>query len=335
MARPSNTAKLVITSIVISLIVLAVFVLIFISYIVPAYQITEEQIYSVLVKLFPVLIGLVLIQIGVMVGRRGEPDYSETIDKLAPNAYDSPLYTAPKDDPMARGRVDASVLSTGSAEEAKVIEKVIEKEVPVEVVKEVPVEVVKTVEVPVEIIREVQVPVEVIKEVTVEKEVPVEVVKEVVVEKQVPVEVVKEVPVDVVVEKEVPVEVIKEVPVEIIKTVEVPVEVEKEVEVEKAPAMLGFHDVLRMETDDAINGRYDLSIVALRERDGLTEDGIEAAFGEDTLVFGEDGWFYAILPLYSKEDAEWAARDLEPCSIASLGGRSIDGETLLQEASRA
>ncbi len=304
MARPSNTAKLVITSIVISLIVLAVFVLIFISYIVPAYQITEEQIYSVLVKLFPVLIGLVLIQIGVMVGRRGEPDYSETIDKLAPNAYDSPLYTAPKDDPMARGKVDASVLGTGNGEEAKVIERIVEKEVPVEVVKEVPVEVVKTVEVPVEIIREIQVPVEVIKEV----------------------------PVEVVVEKQVPVEVVKEVPVEIVKTVEVPVEVEKETE--KAPVMLTFHDVLRMETDDAVNGHYDLSIVALQERDGLTEDGIEAAFGEDTLVFGENGWFYAILPLYSKEEAEWAARDLAPCSIVSLGDRRIDGETLLQEASR-
>ena len=300
MARPSNTAKLVITSIVISLIVLAVFVLIFISYIVPAYQITEEQIYSVLVKLFPVLIGLVLIQIGVMVGRRGEPDYSETIDKLAPNAYDSPLYTSPKDDPMSRGKVDASVLSTGADEAAKVVERVIEKEVPVEVIKEVPVEVVKTVEVPVEIIREVQVPVEVIKEVTVEKEVPVEV--------------------------------IKEVPVEIVRTVEVPVEVEKEVE--KAPDLLGFHEVLQRETEDAVNGRYDLSIVALRERDGLTEDGVEAVFGEDTLVFGEGGWFYALLPLYNKEEAEWAAKELEPCTIASLGGRSIDGEALLREASR-
>ena len=287
MSRPSNTAKLVITSIIISLIVLAVFVVIFISFIVPAYQITEEQIYSVLIKLFPVLIGLVLIQIGVMVGRRGEPDYSETIDKLAPNAYDSPLYTAPKDDPMARGRVDASVLDTG--ENARVVEKIVEKEVPVEVVKEVPVEVVKTVEVPVEIVREVQVPVEVVKEVKVEV-------------------------------------VIKEVPVEVVR------EVEKEKEVEKAPELLSFHDVLSAETDAAMSGKYDLSVVGIKERDGLTEDGIEAAFGEDTLVFSENGWFYAILPLYSKEDAEWAAGGLEPDAIASLSGRSIDGETLLKEA---
>ena len=302
MARPSNTAKLVITSIVISLIVLAVFVLIFISYIVPAYQITEEQIYSVLVKLFPVLIGLVLIQIGVMVGRRGEPDYSETIDKLAPNAYDSPLYTAPKDDPMARGKVDASVLGTGNGEEAKVIERIVEKEVPVEVVKEVPVEVVKTVEVPVEIIREIQIPVEVIKEV----------------------------PVEVVVEKQVPVEVVKEVPVEIVRTVET----EKPVPMEEAPVMLSFHDVLKEETRSACEMDYDLSLVAIKEREGLTEESIEAAFEEDTLVFSEDGCFYAILPLFSKEEAEKATASLEPRNVATISGREIEPEEFIREASR-
>ena len=180
MAKPSNTAKLVVTSIIISLIVLAVFTLLFLSFIVPAYQVTEEQIYSVMTKVFPVLIGLALIQIGVMVAKRGEPEYKDTIDKLSPNAYDSPLYTEPKDDPMARGRVDASVFGEARSQAEPTI---IEKEVPVEVIKEVPIEVIKKVEVPVEIIREVQVPVEIIKEV------PVEIIREV----QVPVEIVREV----------------------------------------------------------------------------------------------------------------------------------------------
>ena len=79
MATASKTAKLVITSVVISIIVLAVFSLLFIRFIVPAYQITEDQIYSVLTKLFPVLIGLILIQIGVMVAKKGEPEYKDTI----------------------------------------------------------------------------------------------------------------------------------------------------------------------------------------------------------------------------------------------------------------
>ena len=165
MATASKTAKLVITSIVISIIVLAAFTLIFIRFIVPAYQITEDQIYSVLTKLFPVLIGLILIQIGVMAAKKGEPEYKDTIDKLSPNAYDSALYTEPKDDPMLRGKVSPEVFGNASRADAQHAEAVREiiREVPVEVVKEVPVEVIK--EVPVETIREVQVPVEIVKEV--------------------------------------------------------------------------------------------------------------------------------------------------------------------------
>ena len=166
MAKPSKTAKLVVTSIVITLIVLAAFTLVFINFIVPAYQITEDQIYSVLTRLFPVLIGLILIQIGVMAAKKGEPEYKDTIDKLSPNAYDSALYTEAKDDPMLRGKVSPEVFSNGAAAATAVKEVV--KEVPVEVIKEVPVEVVREVEVPVERIREIQVPVEVVKEVPVD-----------------------------------------------------------------------------------------------------------------------------------------------------------------------
>lgn len=304
MAKPSNTVKLVVTSIIISLIVLAVFVMLFLNFIVPAYQITEEQIYSVMVKLFPILIGLALIQIGVMVAKRGEPEYKDTIDRLSPNAYDSSLYTEPKDDPMARGRVDGSGFG-GTAQEPRVIEK----EVPVEVIREVPVEVIKKIEVPVEIIREVQVPVEIIKEVPVDKIVIKEVVKEVPVEKIVEKEVIKEIPI----------EVIKEVPVEVVR------------EVEKAPEMLGFREVLDTETRDAVDMGYDLSLVAVKEGDGRTAESVEAAFEEDTLVFDEGSSIYAILPLYTKEDAEKAAESLEPKKIASVDGRKIGGSVLIEE----
>ena len=268
MARPSKTAKLVITSIVITLIVLAAFTLVFINFIVPAYQITENQIYSVLTRLFPVLIGLILIQIGVMAAKRGEPEYKDTIDKLSPNAYDSSLYTEPKDDPMLRGKIDPAMFGNTPKANAEVKEVI--KEVPVEVVKEVPVEIVREVEVPIERIREIQVPVEVIKEVPVEKIVEKEVIKEVPVEKivekevlrevpvevlkEVPVEIVKEVPVERIIEKEVPVEVVKEVPVEVIK--EIPVE--KEIAIEPEPEMLGFHEVLSEEIKAAADMDYDL-----------------------------------------------------------------------------
>lgn len=305
MAKPSSTAKLVITSIVISVIVLAIFVLIFINAIVPAYEVTADQIYSVLTKIFPILIGLLLIQVGVMAARKGEPEYKDTIDKLSPNAYDSSLYTAPKDDPVA----------------GQVVEKT------VEIIKEVPVEVIKTVEVPVEVVREVERRVEIPVEVV--KEVPVEIIREV----QVPVEVVKEV------EKvvEVPVEVIKEVPVEVVREVPVevekPVEVVKEVEVGEKSVQLDFHQVLAEETKEALAYGYDLSIAAITG--DTTEETIEASFGEDTLVFSENGLFYAVLPLYNKEEAQDALKDFSIVNIATLDGRDIAPDDLIQEASRA
>ena len=294
MAKPSNTAKLVVTSIIISLIVLAVFTLLFLSFIVPAYQVTEEQIYSVMTKVFPVLIGLALIQIGVMVAKRGEPEYKDTIDKLSPNAYDSPLYTEPKDDPMARGRVDASVFGEARSQAEPTI---IEKEVPVEVIKEVPIEVIKKVEVPVEIIREVQVPVEIIKEVPVEKIVEKEVIKEV------------------------PVEVIREVPVEVVK------------EVGKPEEILSFREALNREAEDAVSMAYDLSLLAVKEGNGNTAESVEAVFEEDTMVFEKDSTLYAILPFYSRTDTEKAAASIEEKKIASLDGRNVSGDTLIQEAS--
>ena len=244
MAKPSSTAKLVITSIIISIIVLAVFVLIFINSIVPAYQVTADQIYSVLTKIFPILIGLLLIQVGVMAAKKGEPEYKDTIDKLSPNAYDSALYTAAKDDP---------------AKAAAPAEKTIE--------------------------------------------------------------VVKEVPVERIVEKEVPVEIIKEVPVEVVR------------EVGKPEEILSFRDVVNRETEDAVAMSYDLSILAVREDGGYTAESVESVFEEDTMVFEEDSTLYAILPFYSRSDTEKAAESIEEKKIASLDGRDISGETLLNEAS--
>ena len=220
MSKTKSTAKLVITSVILSLIVLAIFTLVFLKYIVPVYQITEKQVYDVLVKLFPILVGLVLIQIGIIAGKRNDEDYRDQMDRLPPNAYSASYEGAAKDDPA-----DMSPTSQALRKEQVVVEK------PVEVIKEVPVEVVKEVvkEVPVEVVKEV--PVEVIRDVV--REVPVEVLRDVVKEVEVPVEVLKEVPVEivreVVKEVEVPVEVVREVPVEVVKEVEVPVEVVKEV----------------------------------------------------------------------------------------------------------
>ncbi|MDY0288016.1 MAG: hypothetical protein RBR15_04235 [Sphaerochaeta sp.] len=71
-------------------------------YLLPLYSVNQEQIYDVLVKLFPLLIGLVMIEIGVLVARKRDEDFADEIDKLPPNAYDKPLYNLPGDDPLHR-----------------------------------------------------------------------------------------------------------------------------------------------------------------------------------------------------------------------------------------
>ena len=187
MAKASNVWKLIVLSVVISLVVLAVFTAVFITMIVPAYNITRDQVYAVLSRALPILIGLILLEIGLLIGKKSDAETKDTIDKLTPNSYDSWLYSKPADDPLSRGDINSDA-SFGMKNNQTEVKEVI-KEVPVEVVKEVPVEIIKEVEkpieikVPVEVIKEVQVPVEVIKEV------PVEVVREVV--KEVPVEVEK------------------------------------------------------------------------------------------------------------------------------------------------
>ena len=70
-----------------------------------------------------------------------------------------------------------------------------------------------------------------------------------------------------------------------------------------------------------------------QEREGLTEESIEAEVGEDTLVFSENGFFFAVLPLYSKEEAEKATENLVPRNVVSVRSE-IDPAEFIQEAAR-
>lgn len=315
MSKSSSSLKIIITSVVISAIVLGIFAVVFLLYLVPAFQITNEQIYNVLIKLFPVVIGLILVQIGIVAGKMHDQDFSDKVDKLSPNAYDKPLYNEASDDPMDKGGVDLGAF------DRQPVEKIVEKEV----IKEVPVEVVK------EVIKEV--PVEVVKEVT--REVPIEIVKEVV--KEVPVEVIKEVI------KEVPVEIVKEVPKEVEKVVEKVVEVpsekpqkaaEPEKAAERAPAkLLNLQETIDEEIAEAKALGYDLSVVGLKARDGLTAESIEEFFGEDTLSFDENGDIFIVLPLYNKTEAENTLRRFEP--LVCVQYKEGDGTKLITQVKKA
>lgn len=268
MSESNKTVKLVITSVIISAVVLGIFTVIFSLYMVPNLGITDSQIYSVLMKLFPIVIGLILIEVGIMIARRNRKIEKNEEDRLPANQY-------------------ADVSSNDPA-----------KEVVREVIKEVPVEVIKEVEkdVPVEVIKEVvrEIPVEVVKEVPVEVEKIVQteaepVIKEVV--REVPIEVVKEV----VIEK--PVEKI----VEVEKTVEVPALTASSAVQERA---YDFRSALSEEIKNAKESGYNLSICALKSAD---EQKITAEIG-NTLNFTEDGITYVILPFYNKSEADSSMR---------------------------
>ena len=342
MPKSKNTAKLVVTSVVISFVVIAVFALVFLNFIVPAYQITDSQVYSVLIKLFPILIGLILIQIGVMIAKRHEDEFADQADKLPPNAYTKPFESAPKDDPVNVSVDAARTQETVAPRAAEPQIREVVREVPVEVIKEVPVEKVVVKEVPVEVIKEIEkeVPVvrEVIKEVPVEVPVkeeaaPVEIIKEVI--KEVPVassqqEVVREVPVIKEVVREVPIEIVKEVPVEVPvekvvekiverpvevekiveKIVEKPVEVEKVIEVPAAqtaetPAetrMLDFAQVLDAECACAREDECDISLALFAKTDGVDEERLSQIFDSNAFVFDTDNYIALIFSFANKDE---------------------------------
>lgn len=319
MSKPSSPLKLVISSVVISALVIGLFFAIFLLVIVPSFSISDEDLYNVLMNIFPLVIAVVLVEVGFIAGRGNREDEEIDSDVLSPNAYDRPLYKEPSDDPMANGiDVTSEMMKNDTTEHQE----------PVEIIREVPVEVEKIVEKPVEVVREVvrEVPVEIIKEVPVEVEKvvekPVEVEK--IVEKivEVPVEVVREVPVEIVkeIEKEVPVEVVKEVPVEVEKIVEKPVEVA--VPAEEEVKMLDFKDALDEEIANSKKYGYSFSVALVRDKDA-SDEAISNAFGGESLSFNvDDDKYYVILPLYNRVEALSALRPFEKVAVGEFRGNA-------------
>jgi hypothetical protein len=166
--KKHHYGRQILVTLLVTVIILLGLFFVFARFLVPLFNVHQDQIYSVLVKLFPLLIGLVLIECGVLIARRRDEDYADQVDLLPPNAYDKPLYRLPGDDP------DHAVLASGPETAAKAPQEAVEQELPVE---------------PSESVRNVMVPPaapiapvepqviikEVIKEVPVEVQVPVEV----------------------------------------------------------------------------------------------------------------------------------------------------------------
>ena len=110
--------RTVVATVIVTLVVLAALSYATLKYIAPAYQLNQNKIYQVAVKVFPLILGITLIAIAsVLAG--GKDDEEDEDDKLPPNAYDSTLFDEPKDDPTAKDVDSGSAQDNEPAESGK------------------------------------------------------------------------------------------------------------------------------------------------------------------------------------------------------------------------
>lgn len=107
MGKKKKTTSVIVT-IIITLIVLAGLSFAGVKYLLPIYTAGQYgsgdaigDIYKLSVKIFPLLIGLVLIIIASMIASSRDEETDED-DKLPPNSYDNQLFEKPSDDPSFR-----------------------------------------------------------------------------------------------------------------------------------------------------------------------------------------------------------------------------------------
>ena len=109
--------RTVVATVIVTLVVLAALSYATLKYIAPAYQLNQNKIYQVAVKVFPLILGITLIAIAsVLAGGKDEEDED---DKLPPNAYDSTLFDEPKDDPTSKADSSESVSENGPSQPDK------------------------------------------------------------------------------------------------------------------------------------------------------------------------------------------------------------------------
>ncbi len=106
--------KTVVATLIVMLIVLATFSYIVLKYLAPAYQLNQDKIYYYAIRLFPLLVGIILITIASILLSHGE-DKEDEEDRLPPNSYDKDLFEEPCDDPESSKTVE--VVETSKNEE--------------------------------------------------------------------------------------------------------------------------------------------------------------------------------------------------------------------------
>jgi len=91
--------RTVLATVIIMIVILTALSYVVLKYLAPVYKLNQGKLYDVAIRLFPLLIGIVLITIATMLSGNNNEDEEDENDKLPPNAYDSFLFDKPVDDP--------------------------------------------------------------------------------------------------------------------------------------------------------------------------------------------------------------------------------------------
>jgi len=95
--------RTVVATVIVTLVILAALSYATLKYTAPAYQLNQNKIYQVAVKVFPLILGITLIAIASVLASGSDEEDED--DKLPPNSYDASLFDEPKDDPTSKADI--------------------------------------------------------------------------------------------------------------------------------------------------------------------------------------------------------------------------------------
>ncbi|HRV23937.1 MAG TPA: hypothetical protein P5046_01855 [Sphaerochaeta sp.] len=311
MSEKKRYGRQIVISFIVTIIILLAGVYLATQYLLPQVEWDQDQLFSFFVKVFPLLIGLIMIEIGVVISKKRDEDFADEIDKLPPNAYDRPFYALPQDDPAFIRNDEVIYAQAPVLEEATFTEAVLSEEPALERAAEVilPLDLPQVEEEP-----EVVVAEPIVETVEAEKLEPV-------VEEALPYQAPRD-------------EISIAIDEGIIQVYE-----------------MDFNSILELELESANDLNYDLTVVIVRVTEGPVEaiaQKLVRQSGDLSYTFTlEDDVIGIILPFYNGEEArtftlsliescqrEFQGSELE-IGFASRGGRAVEKEEILQEAYKA
>lgn len=99
--RKKSPAGIIAITVLLSLLVLGAFSYVFIRWLMPMYSLEISTVYGFLVRILPILVGLIMIQIAVIIAPPRVPGDVDEQDELDKDEFTAPLYNLPVEDEPA------------------------------------------------------------------------------------------------------------------------------------------------------------------------------------------------------------------------------------------